>query len=623
MLVPRGGDRTFPAIEVLKLSALSLCAGMIGVGLWELLVEWALPPDAAERGNLWWDVAEIAFISTVFAALTVPMWLHAVRTLSIARAETAATESLFGNIFHASPGMCAISDPATGAHIEVNERLLSALGYERHEIIGKTAVELHIWPTPKIRERLIREMDANGGHVRNYEAQLCAKSGSVLDVLISGEKIIFEGHERLFFVTQDITAQKKSERALRESEQRARAAEQQLRDAIESISDGFVLYGPDTRLIACNKKFKEMYGYSNEEAAPGTSWNTLGKLDVERGAVLTDTRQDYVERRDRGGKGPPKVYPVQLADGRRIHVRDRKTLAGGIVSIQSDITEFEELLEELRQSRSKLEERIVERTHDLESEIVERKSAELKMRAAMKALQVADQAKTDFLATVSHELRTPLNAIIGFTTVMKDGHFGKIENPRYQDYLGDIQASGEHLLALINDILDVSAVEAGKLTLSESDCELSAIIEASVRLVSSRAQEGKVSVEIVDNLGSGQSIRADERRMRQILVNLLSNAVKFTRAGGSVKVQTEKGSGSRILISVTDTGIGMTKADIENAMQPFSQIDNPFVQKHEGTGLGLPLTKALVELHGGNLIFDSTPGQGTKATVQIPASRLA
>ena len=621
--VSRVRNWAFPVIEILKLTALSLCAGMIGVGSWAFFIEHMMPSDAALRGTFWWEVLEIGFISSVFAVLTVPMWLCAVRNLNRARAEALATESIVDNIFRASPGLCAITDPSDDTIEMVSESWLSALGYQRDEVIGKTSLELHVWPTPKIRRRMIEGAGAAGGHLRDHETQFCAKSGKIVDVLLSAEKIIYEGEERLFSIAQDVSSYKMVERALRDSERRARAAEQQLRATIESISDGFVLYGADTRLIICNKIFRDMYQYSNEDAAPGVSWNKLGKLDVERGIVQTEDKHDYVERRERGEKGPPKTYLVQLSDGRRIQVRDRKTLEGGIVSIQSDVTEFENLLEELRQSRDELEQRIASRTRDLELEIVERKAAEIKMLSALKAVQVANQAKTDFLATVSHELRTPLNAIIGFTSVMKEGHFGKIENPRYQDYLGDIQTSGEHLLALINDILDVSAVEAGKLELSEDTCLLSVIIDESVRLVSIRAEKGNVRLRVADNSGDGLSIRVDERRMRQILVNLLSNAVKFTPAGGSAAIETVLGPERQLLISVTDSGIGMAEGDIIKAMQPFTQIGNPLVRKHEGTGLGLPLTKALVELHGGELVIESAPGKGTKVTVQLPASRLA
>lgn len=596
---------------------------MVGVGLWGLVNDKVIPFDAVLRQTFGWTALEVVFIAFVFVVMIAPVWVRSIRHLSHARADVSAQESLFTNIFHGSPGICAISDPTTGRIFEVNERLLSALGHQRDEVIGKTSLELHIWPTAKIRRRLIEEMDTAGGHLRDYEIQICAKSGKVIDVLMSGEKIIYKGEERLFLVAQDISAQKKAQRALRESEQRARSAEQQLRDAIESISDGFVLYDSNTRLVICNKKFKEIYQYSDTDAAPGVTWNSLGQLDIDRGIVQSENESYYLNRRDHSDKGPPKTYPVRLTDGRSIQVRDRKTLEGGVVSIQSDVTANENLLEELRQTRDELENRILARTTDLELEVVERKTAEIKLRDALGAVQSADRAKTDFLATVSHELRTPLNAIIGFTAVMRDGNFGKIDIPKYQEYLGDIQASGEHLLALINDILDVSAVEAGKLELSEEECSLSTIIEDSVRLVATRVKSGNISLSVPDLAHGNYSIRVDERRIRQVLVNILNNAVKFTAPGGSIQIGTAMEPESHLSISVTDSGIGMTDDDIKRAMQPFVQIGNPMSREHEGTGLGLPLAKALVELHGGEFIVESVLGEGTTVTVRLPASRFA
>ncbi|NQV43281.1 MAG: PAS domain S-box protein, partial [Rhodospirillales bacterium] len=384
----REGSRILPAIEILKLSALSLCAGMLGVGSWEFFIEHVIPSDSVLRDTFWWEMMEIGFISSVFATLTVPMWLRAVRNLNLARAEVTQSVSILGNIFHATPGLCAISDSTTGTHIDVSERWLSALGYQRKEVIGKTASELHIWPTAKTRNRLFKEMERTNGHLRDYETQICSKSGVTIDVLVSGERIVYEGQERLFLIAQDISAHKRADRELRESERRARAAEQLLKDAIESISDGFVLYGADSGLIICNKKFKELYGYSNVDVAPGATWATLGELDIKRGTVLSDNEREYLDRRDIN-EGPPKSFPVRLADGRSILVRDRKTLNGGIVSIQTDVTATESLLEELRHAHAELEERVAERTKDLELEIVERKTAEIKLRDALTAVQVA------------------------------------------------------------------------------------------------------------------------------------------------------------------------------------------------------------------------------------------
>jgi signal transduction histidine kinase len=220
---------------------------------------------------------------------------------------------------------------------------------------------------------------------------------------------------------------------------------------------------------------------------------------------------------------------------------------------------------------------------------------------------------------MSHELRTPLNAIIGFSEILQQELFGPLGSRRYRDYARDIHDSGTHLLELINDILDVSKAAAGKLELSEDNVRPADLIGAAVRLVSPRAQEGGV---ILAAAGGSDLplIHVDERRMKQVLINLLSNAVKFTQAGGRVIVAADADeSGVRFI--VRDTGIGMRPEDIPKALSPFGQIDSALARQYAGTGLGLPLAKELVELHGGHLRIDSELGRGTTVTITLPPER--
>ena len=234
---------------------------------------------------------------------------------------------------------------------------------------------------------------------------------------------------------------------------------------------------------------------------------------------------------------------------------------------------------------------------------------------------MANRTKSDFLANVSHELRTPLNAILGFSDLMRQCAFGD-PGPIYRDYAGNIHDSGRHLLDLINDILDVSVIEAGRLTLQEETVPVADVTEAAVRLVRVRAAEGRVR--IADGTRDSRlSLRADRRRLKQVLVNLLSNAVKFTPEGGEVAVAVAVAGDGAPTLTVQDTGIGMTAADVARALERFGQVDSGMARTHEGTGLGLPLTKALVEAHGGTLAIDSTPGVGTTVTVRFPAERVA
>lgn len=244
----------------------------------------------------------------------------------------------------------------------------------------------------------------------------------------------------------------------------------------------------------------------------------------------------------------------------------------------------------------------------------------LELAAAMARAQAADRAKSDFLANMSHELRTPLNAIIGFAQVLRDEMFGALGS-RYRDYAADINDSGQHLLGLINDILDLSKIESGKTELHEDDIEIAPLLRSALNMVHERAISGGVTLEtdIPDGL---PALHADERKLKQILVNLLSNAVKFTRAGGVVTLRTWCTANSGYLFQVQDTGIGMAQAEISKALAPFGQVDSALNRQYEGTGLGLPLSKALTELHGGTLDLQSEPGVGTTVTLRLPAARL-
>jgi len=235
----------------------------------------------------------------------------------------------------------------------------------------------------------------------------------------------------------------------------------------------------------------------------------------------------------------------------------------------------------------------------------------------------AATAKSDFLANISHELRTPLNAILGFSEIMKSNGMIPITEARFTEYASDIHASGLHLLHVIDDVLDISKLEAGHLELKEEVFSLSAVVSESLRLVSQRAKQARIRV-VTDLSPNLPKLYADRRRIKQVLLNLLSNAVKFTPEGGSVTVSAGFEPESRALaVCVTDTGIGMSAEDIPVALAPFYQVGNVFDRKFEGTGLGLPLSKDLIELHGGSLSVQSVVGKGTRVLVMLPESRLA
>ena len=248
-----------------------------------------------------------------------------------------------------------------------------------------------------------------------------------------------------------------------------------------------------------------------------------------------------------------------------------------------------------------------------------REAAQAELIRTREAAESATRAKSEFLASMSHELRTPLNAIIGFSEAIKLGMFGPLSN-RYREYGGHVFKSGTHLLQLVDDVLDVSKLEAARFELQETEVDLPTLIQSAMRLVQGSAE--KAGIILCEDISSNLPvIFGDVRRLRQVILNLASNAVKFTRPGGEVRVSaTETGAG--IIIKISDSGIGMTADEIPLALEPFRQVTSRFRSKFDGTGLGLPIAKNLVELHGGTLTITSQVEVGTTVTICLPATRI-
>ncbi|MCR4378160.1 MAG: PAS domain S-box protein [Rhodospirillales bacterium] len=257
----------------------------------------------------------------------------------------------------------------------------------------------------------------------------------------------------------------------------------------------------------------------------------------------------------------------------------------------------------------------------IHEDITEQKQAQEAMQKAREQSDITNRAKSEIMANMSHELRTPLNAIIGFSSSMDEAIFGPLGHDKYKEYAQHIHSSGAHLLEIINDILDVAAVEAGKLKLNEERVNVQEVIEVALRMISPKAKEGGVHLK-GPSVSALPPLLADPRRLKQIALNILSNAVKFTPKDGVVTCDVGIDGNGAMLLTVTDTGVGMDEAEIVKAMTQFGQVDSSLARKHEGTGLGLPLTQGLVELHGGALSLTSQKGVGTQVTVRFPAERV-
>jgi two-component system cell cycle sensor histidine kinase PleC len=403
------------------------------------------------------------------------------------------------------------------------------------------------------------------------------------------------GYARIIGVALDVTEE-------RLAQARAQAAEVRLRDAIESVSEAFVLWDRQGRLVMHNHNFAGFFGLDPKRLSPG-----VRREHVEREA------QKAVRQEAPGDV--TGVREAELADGRWVQISERRTAEGGAVVTAADITAVKAQEEARRLNEEELRKAVanLEKSQAELSELARKYEAE-KVRA-----EGANQAKSEFLANMSHELRTPLNAINGFSEIMLAEMFGPLGDGRYRDYAQDILNSGQHLLALINDILDMSKIEAGKMTLRFEPVSIEEVAEEAVRLIQPRADTA--GLELTLELPPLPNVEADYRAVKQVLLNLLSNAVKFTPRGGSVDIRAEALGENGVRVIVHDTGIGIASEDLARLARPFEQIESQHSKTQQGTGLGLALSKALVEMHGGALELDSAPGRGTTVSVRLPLRR--
>jgi PAS domain S-box-containing protein len=447
----------------------------------------------------------------------------------------------------------------------------------------------------------IKTVIATGQSEGTQEAKVSRDSadGPIVSWLRFGvEPVMFSGRKHSVLSLDDITALKRGEHDLQSSEARYRRL-------FESAKDGILILDAGTgKIVDVNPFLVALLGYSHNELIGKHLWEIGSFKDV------TGSKEAFLELLEKGYVRYDDL-PLQTGDGRRIAVE----FVSNIYSVDStrviqcnirDIRERKQSEEELRRSHAELEQRVKERTAEL--------------NLVKQAAETANQAKSEFLANMSHELRTPLGAIIGFSELLDEKLFGEL-NPKQEEYIKDILESGRHLLSLINDILDLAKIEAGKMELELSTFSIAVLLDNSLVMVKEKCMKHGIHLgEEITGPIKNVAILADERKMKQVMYNLLSNAAKFTPDGGTITVGASlAGKGDALQISVSDTGIGIAKKNQSRVFEEFYQVTSDIKGKPSGTGLGLSLVKRMVEQHGGRAWVESEgDGRGSTFRFTIP-----
>jgi signal transduction histidine kinase len=372
------------------------------------------------------------------------------------------------------------------------------------------------------------------------------------------------GGDETGILLRSMTVMRDSIRAMMEREQtQRRSAQNRLIDALESSREGMVLVDASGRVVVANSQMGAFFPAIAPRLVEGADF-----------AAAVGVMGPALQQRE-----------MQLADRRWVRISRSTTQDGGFFLFISDFTEVKE--------------------------------RERRLMEAQEQAEAASHAKSSFLANMSHELRTPLNAIIGFSEIMAGEMFGKLGNGHYLQYSNDILSSGRHLLAIINSVLDLAKSEAGKLEIQAEPVDLSEVLVDCVTMIREQCARGGLKLE-VNEPERPVLVLGEAAKLRQVFLNLLSNAMKFTEPGGRVTLATATDAAGAVAVTVGDSGIGMTEAQIGVALAPFGQVDSRLARRYEGTGLGLPIAKALIELHGGTLSIASEPGHGTHVIVTLP-----
>ncbi|HEY1796044.1 MAG TPA: ATP-binding protein [Stellaceae bacterium] len=455
--------------------------------------------------------------------------------------------------------------------------------------------------------RCIKEAIATG-EARGLEHRWVRPDGEIrwVHVVLSAQYDAAGRSTRLLGTSQDITERKAAEEALRD-------AQRQLVEAIEAISEGFILFDKDDRFVLANENYRRQWAGIGGLLVPGTRYEDLVRASIQRGLVDIgeEDPEDYIRRTVEWQRDCAAPSERRLNDGSWIRIVARRTRDDGVVGIRTDITE-----------RKQYEEALTRKVRDLEA--AQRRLEKLRedltamtadLAAARDAAEAASRAKSDFLANMSHEIRTPMNGILGMNTLLLQTAL----SPEQRECAVAVHDSAGALLVLINDILDVSKLEAGKVALEAIDFDMTELVEAAVGLLRPKAQEKGVALDVAIDPAVGGGFRGDPNRLRQILLNLVGNAVKFTERGGvAVRVapgpprrSSSRKGGATLRFEIADTGIGMSEDIAATLFQKFNQADTSITRRFGGTGLGLAISRQLAELMGGRIGVKSRPGRGS------------
>jgi PAS domain S-box-containing protein len=488
--------------------------------------------------------------------------------------------------FFDSTGAGLFETTLDGRFVRANATAARVLRYDSPEQMLAEISDLRtqVYVDPKARDEIVARLGRDG-RVENFVTEMRCRDGDTIWISLTINLLRDEAGvpTRLIGSAADISELINTQSALRR-------AEQNYRGIFENATEGIYLTSLDGKMMRGNPALARLNGYDSEEAL------IAGVNDIATEWYVDPTRRAEFQRR-MAETGTVENFESEIY---RHKTRERIW-----------ISENARLVRDAEGNPSHYEGTV--------RDITAAKRAQVALRAAMEQACIANESKSAFLANMSHELRTPLNAIIGFCELMMLETFGPLGDRRYGGYLKDVHFSANHLLQLIEDILDLSKAEARKIELDERPIDLEVATSSAVRLLAERARRAEVTVTL-EFPADLPVIRVDERRLRQVLLNLLSNAVKFTPAGGSVRVTAQRASDGGVTLSVIDTGIGIKAKDLDRVFQPFVQLDRAHQQ--EGTGLGLALCRNLVELHGGTIVLKSRPGEGTTAEMRLPAERV-